>query len=117
MTPSPGAERRRHSRIPRVVNIHLHHKPSDREIPARTLDISDGGMLVSVPATAPVAPGQAICVRAGQDVLPRLPIRTDPCQCDDLDARIVRVDRNALLNTGQLQVGVALADRCHFLAG
>jgi hypothetical protein len=117
LTHSTDTERRQHNRIPRVVSIRLHHELTDREIPARTVDISDGGLLLSVPATAPVAPGQTVRVRAGQDVLPRVPMRTTPGEADELEATVVRVDRNALLSTGQLQLGVSLENRCHFLAG
>jgi hypothetical protein len=112
-----NSERRQHNRIPRVVTLQLRHQPSDRDIPARTLDISDGGMLMCVPATAPVAVGQPVRIQASQDTLPRLPVRTGPCDSDGLEAKIVRVDRNALLTSGQLQIGIRLENRCHFLVG
>ncbi len=117
MIDAPSAERRQHRRIPRVVNVEIEHPAAGCNIPARTLDISDGGMLVSVPPTAPVTEGQPVSIRASQNALPRLPKNSDPSSRETLDATIVRVDRNALLASGQLQVGIKLESRCHFLAG
>lgn len=117
MIDAPSAERRQHRRIPRVVNVEIEHPIAGCNIPARTLDISDGGMLISVPPSAPVASGQAVSIRASQDSLPRLPKASDPSSRETLEATIVRVDRNALLANGQLQVGIRLESRCHFLAG
>lgn len=117
MKDAPSSERRQHNRIPRVVHVQLRDPIAEKGIPARTLDISDGGMRVSVPSTAPLAEGQSVSIHVSQNVLPRLPKGTDPYNADTLQAQIVRVDRNALLSEGQLQVGVKLDQRCHFLAG
>ena len=102
MTPQPTAERRRHVRRPLSSKVRLFHVPTGRYYPARSVDASEGGMLMYVPVTAPVAPGQAVQVhleqvqRADLDYLP----------CEAVDATIVRVDRPRMLGTGHLPIGV-----------
>ncbi len=59
-------------------------------------------MLMYVPATVPVHPGQTLRVNMGTLPAPELGSMPDR----PMDATIVRVDRNALLSTGHIAVGV-----------
>jgi hypothetical protein len=105
MTDSQKAERRRHRRHSLSAGVDFYHEPSAGDHPARGVDISGGGMLMCVPVSAGVKPGQPIRVTIrsahrrpdnGLGVLsdaPRL-------------ARIVRVQREGLMLTGKLAVGV-----------
>ena len=97
------SDRRRHIRYPMATGVEFYHGPSRRKFPARSADVSRGGMLMFVPASTPVSPGQPIRVavnrytRAEFRELTREPV----------DATIVRVDRGGMLDGGgHLPVGV-----------
>jgi c-di-GMP-binding flagellar brake protein YcgR len=102
MNDMPKADRRRHRRHPLSAGVRFQHEPSASEFPGRAVDISDGGMLMYVPVSAPVKPGQPI----------RLTLRhvrsKQFSELGDkpLDARIVRVQRQGMMITGKLAVGV-----------
>ncbi len=105
MTDKPKADRRRHRRHPLSAGIQFYHEPSAGDYPARAVDISDSGMLMYVPVSAPVKPGHPI----------RVTIRSARRRPDDglgtlddtpRDARIVRVQREGIMITGKLAVGV-----------
>ena len=105
MTDVPTTDRRRHQRYPLSAGVRVYHEPSRGDLPARAVDISDGGMLMYMPVSAPVKPGQPV----------RLTIRRMPAGLFEalgakpLAARIVRVQRRGLLITGKLAVGVEFA--------
>ena len=103
-TPS-DQERRQYRRYPLATGLQFHHGPSRREIPARSVDISAGGMRMCVPATAPVSPGQPLRVNMGGTCRPELAGMGDK----PVSATIVRVDRNGLITTGHLTIGVRFA--------
>ena len=87
------------------MGIQFYHGPSQREFPGRTVDVSRTGTLMQVPATTPIRVGQTI--RLNVSVIPH-PQFADLGQ-DPIDATIVRVDRGALVATGQVAVGVRFA--------
>lgn len=88
--------------MPTSAGVQFVHGPTHREYPARCIDFSEGGILMYVPATAPIQVDQPI-----QLTLP------DP---DDsplgrfirqpVEATVVRVDRKKLLSVGHVAVGV-----------
>jgi c-di-GMP-binding flagellar brake protein YcgR len=102
MDHTPKTDRRRYPRHPLTAGVRFQHAPSASEFPGRAVDISDGGMLMYVPVSAPVKAGQPI----------RLTLRGIRAKqfsdLDDktLDARIVHVQRQGLLVTGRVAVGV-----------
>ena len=100
MSATPSTERRRHQRYPLATSVQFFHAKSQRDFPGRSVDVSDGGMLMFVPATVPLHAGQNIRLNASA-----LPARTDHTP-GQRDATVVRVDRNALLSAGHIAVGV-----------
>ncbi|MCJ7543146.1 MAG: PilZ domain-containing protein [Phycisphaerae bacterium] len=105
MTDMQKADRRRHHRRPLSAGVQFHHEPSAGDYPARAVDISDSGMLMYVPVSAPVKPGHPVRVTI------HLAHRRPDNGLGDLDdtprpARIVRVQREGLMITGKLAVGV-----------
>ena len=85
-----------------ATTVQFYHGPSRREYPARSVDISHGGMLMYVPAGVPVARGQPIRLTIGSHGRPELAgLGNKP-----LDATIVRVDRKGMIELGHLPVGV-----------
>ncbi len=102
MNATPSSERRTHKRFPLATSVQFFHDPSQRDFPGRSVDVSDGGMLMYVPATVPVHIGQ--CIRMDLAAVPR---NTYSGPTDSkVQAKVVRVDRNALLSTGHIAVGV-----------
>jgi len=99
----PGQERRRYVRYPLATSVRFYHGPSRREYPARSVDISGGGILMYVPAGAPIAPGHTIRLTVGGANRPEFaPLDRDA----PVEATIVRVDRHRMLSTGHLPVGI-----------
>jgi len=101
MSQGPSADRRKHVRYPLATTVQFFHYPTGREYPARSIDVSSGGILVYVPATAPVAPGQPIRLQLGVHNRPEFAGLTDR----PVDATVVRVDRQRMLKAGHLPVG------------
>ena len=99
MCASPAAERRQYPRQPLSARVHLHHQASRREFPARSVDVSEGGLLMYVPATTPVSVGQVVEVRFED------PPAGTPCG-QTVAGQVARVDRQKLLAMGYLAVGV-----------
>lgn len=94
-------ERRVHPRHRVPAGLTIEHAASDRCFPARTEDLSEGGICMLVPASAPVRKGQEISVTFGwfaHDDLSSFATTTHK-------AIIVRVNRQTLLDKGQLEVG------------
>lgn len=84
------------------MTIQFYHGQSMREYPARTVNISNGGMLMYVPISAPVAPGHTIRINLGSQSRPEFSgLGGEPC-----DATIVRVERKEITDVGYLPVGV-----------
>jgi len=101
MSAMPPTDRRQHVRRPLAVSVQFHHAPSRREYPGRCVDVSEGGMLMYVPAATPVKAGHAIRVA----IPPTSPGQTDNGY-QPVEATVVRVDRHAMLSMGHLAVGV-----------
>lgn len=107
---SAPADRRHYKRVATSALVRLHHGPSDREYPARSVDVSAGGMLMYVPAITPVGLGHRISIRTDSSAGPDAPGKFE---CDlprlgaqPVNATIVRVDRGKLVSTGQIVIGV-----------
>ena len=107
MSNTPSADRRQHQRYPLATSVQFYHGPSQREFPGRCIDISHGGMLMYVPATVPVHPGQTVRLNVGNVHLPEITELTD----EPIHATIVRVDRQALLTKGHIAVGMRFDNR------
>lgn len=105
MIDSPLRERRISPRYQLATGIRFLHGPSRRDFPARCVDISKSGLMMYVPAAAPVQPGQTVRLTLGG---------IDPEELAGLsgtpiEGTIVRVDRQVLLAEGHLAVGVRFA--------
>jgi len=88
-----------------ATTVQFYHGPSRREYPARSVDISHGGMLMYVPASVPVSRGQPIRLTIGSTARPELAGLGDK----PLDGTIVRVDRQKMLQLGHVPVGIRFA--------
>jgi len=102
---APTTERRRHVRHPVAAGTRFHHDASRRDFPARCANASAGGALMYVPAGAPLRTGHSIRLhtpRFDQADLATVSER-------DVDAEVVRVERDTLLSEGQVAVGVRFA--------
>ena len=96
-------EPRQHTRYPMSTGLQFHHGPSKREVPARSVDVSETGMLMYVPATTPVRTGQAVYVHLA-GIGRRSASGDGPVQ-----ATIVRVDREQMTSKGYLGIGLRFA--------
>ena len=101
MSQTRSMERRINQRYPLRTSVEFQHGPSQRGFPGRCVDISSGGMRMSVPATTPVQPGHPICVELGT-----VPLTKFAGQAKPVDGTVVRVDRDSFLAGGFLTVGV-----------
>jgi c-di-GMP-binding flagellar brake protein YcgR len=106
MNERTSADRRKYVRYPLATTVQFYHCPSRREVPARSVDISSGGILVYVPAGTPVAPGQPVQLRLGTHKRPEFALLSNR----PLDGTIVRVDRNKMMSVGHLPVGVRFSE-------
>ena len=102
MTRSTSPDRRQHARHPLATTVQFVHGPSRREYPARSVDVSHGGMLIYVPASVPIARGQSIQVTIGSHGRPELSELSNR----PLTATVVRVDRKKMMQLGHLPVGI-----------
>ena len=102
----PDDERRAHPRYPLATSAEFYHGPTQRDFPARCVNISEGGMLMYVPAHTPVQPGHPVRVGVGGINRPEFA----PLGAAPVDATIVRVDRRKLIREGHLAVGVRFAE-------
>lgn len=105
MTRTHQTERRQHQRFPLATSVQFNHTPSQRDFPGRCADISTGGMMMFVPATTPVQVGHVIRLDLNSLPRPDLPKLND----HPVDATVVRVDRQALLQSGNVAVAVRFA--------
>lgn len=88
------------------MTVQFYHGPSRREYPARSVNISFGGMLMYVPVGTPVAAGQPIRMTLGSHDRPEFAGLSER----PLDATIVRVDRKKIVEVGHVPVGVRFAE-------
>ncbi|MFP4141253.1 MAG: PilZ domain-containing protein [Planctomycetota bacterium] len=102
MSDASAKDRRAHQRFPLATSVQFHHAQSRRDFPGRSVDLSGGGMLMYVPATAPVHTGQTIKLNLGHVPISEVPDFAGR----DVNATVVRVDRNTLLSSGHIAVGV-----------
>lgn len=66
MNQPPPTERRCHRRLPLSASVEFRHGPTRRDYPARSVDLSAGGMLMYVPATVPIRVGHDVHLRIGR---------------------------------------------------
>ncbi|HUU30803.1 MAG TPA: PilZ domain-containing protein [Phycisphaerae bacterium] len=104
MTEAPS-ERRTHPRYPLATGVEFYHGPSQRQFPGRCSNISLGGLKMYVPAATPVRPGQPIRLSIGAVRRPEF----SRLGAGPVEATIVRVDRQAMIDEGDLAVGVRFA--------
>lgn len=104
MSQTRSVERRAHQRYPLCTGVEFRHGPSHRDFPGRCVNISTGGMQMSVPATTPVQPGHPIRIDLGT-----VPLTEFAGDGSPVDGTIVRVDRESFLAAGHLTVGVRFA--------
>ncbi|MFB3891729.1 MAG: PilZ domain-containing protein [Phycisphaerae bacterium] len=102
MSSPPAADRRQFARRPLALAVRFHHVPTGREFPGRCIDISAGGMLMHIPPTAPVLPGQEIRIDLSALTGPDTAGVANP----DTPAEVVRVDRRKLIPLGRIAIGV-----------
>jgi len=104
MTPAGSVDRRQHRRRPLATAVQSYHGPSQLEFTARSVDISEGGLLIHVPARLPIKPGDVLQITLSDVPNPEfadLIGRT-------IDATVVRVNRQSLLSVGYVSVGLSL---------
>ena len=105
MIDRPIKERRVSPRYQLAAGAQFFHGPSGRNLPGRCVDISRSGLLMYVPASAPVQAGQPIRLTLGAiDMAELAGLSAAP-----IEGTIVRVDRGKLLSEGHLAVGVRFA--------
>jgi hypothetical protein len=95
-------ERRAQKRFAQAAGVQFHHDLSGRDFPGRCVDVSQGGLQMYVPAATPVQPGQAVRLALSGITEPALAALGGK----SLNATVVRVDRQALTQKGQLAIGV-----------
>jgi len=103
MCSAPSVDRRRHVRVPLSAALTFRHAPTDREFPARGVDVSQGGLLMYAPATAPLQAGHRLRISIGQRDKPS----AAPFAGRTVNGTVVRVDRHAFIEMGHVSVGVA----------
>lgn len=102
MSAAPSVDRRKHPRHPLATSVQFYHGQSQRDFPGRCVDISEGGMLMFLPASTPVQPGDSVRVTLGSVSRPEFSSLGER----PIDGTVVRVDRKALLRLGQIVTGV-----------
>ncbi len=102
MNSASSIDRRKHARHPLPTSVEFHHGPSHRDFPGRCVDLSKGGMLMYVPASTPVQPGDSLRVQLGSMNRPEFA----ELGAAPVEASIARVNRQSLLDVGYLAVGV-----------
>jgi hypothetical protein len=100
----PATQRRVHPRLAVTAGVRIWHELSCREFPARMVNVSRGGLLMSVPITAPVLEGHAVRLRGLADAAGELVPAGE-----DISAVVVRVDRSAAIRKGRVMVAVRFA--------
>lgn len=96
------ADRRKHARHPLATSVEFYHEPSRKTFPGRCIDISHGGLMMFVPATAPLQAGHSIRVTVGSIDRPEFAnLGQEP-----MAATVIRVQRHTLLSLGSVAVGI-----------
>ena len=101
-----SAERRMDRRYPLSTSVNFFHGPSNREFPARCVDVSRGGMLMYVPVSTPVKVGQPLRLNVGSVSRPEFAGLSEK----PMDGTIARVDRHRMLEEGYVAVGVRFTE-------
>ena len=99
-------ERRRNRRYPLSAGMNFYHAPSQREFPARSVDISKGGMLMHAPISTPLKVGQQLRLTVPGVERPEFAGLSDRT----VDGTVVRVDRDGLVEKGCVAVGVMFTE-------
>lgn len=102
MSMVPSADRRQHTRQPLAGAVVMYHQPSQRQYVARAVDISQGGMMVYMPAAAPVGAGHEVQMTITGSLRPEF----EEMRNKALAAQVVRVNRRPLTTAGHVAVGV-----------
>ena len=102
MNDATEVDRRRHVRYPLATSVEFYHGPSRRRFPARSADVSGGGMLMYVPAGTPVSVGESVRLTVGSGGRPEFAGLSDK----PMEATIVRVERGGILGSGHLPIGI-----------
>jgi hypothetical protein len=98
-------ERRKHKRYPYSANLRF-RRQDGRALPARSVDISSGGMLLNVLAYQDLFAGQTVTLDLdSDDVLDIFPDVYLPCS-HVLQATIVRIERGRLSSNGYMSIAV-----------
>ncbi|MBN1943119.1 MAG: PilZ domain-containing protein [Phycisphaerae bacterium] len=101
-------ERRRHRRHAYSTNLRF-RREDGKALPARSVDISSGGMLLNVLAHQDLSVGQTITLDLdADDVLDVLPDVYLPSS-HVLQAAIVRIERGRLSSNGYMSIAVEFA--------
>jgi len=98
-------ERRRYTRYAYSTNLRF-RREDGRALPARSVDISSGGMLLNVLAYQDLVPGQTVTLDIdSDDVLDTFPDVYLPCS-HVLQATIIRIERGRLSSNGYMSIAV-----------
>jgi len=96
------ADRRKNPRHPLATSVEFYHAASRKSYPGRCIDISNGGLMMFVPATAPLQVGHSLSVSIGSVNRPEFAnLGTEP-----MTATVVRVERRTLISMGSVAVGI-----------
>lgn len=98
-------ERRRHSRHAYSTNLRF-WRENGRALPARSVDISSGGMLLNVLAHPDLSTGQTISLDLDTDVVQDLFPDVYLPGNHVLQASIVRIERGGLSSNGYMRIAV-----------
>ncbi len=109
MSDASAKDRRQHARHPLPTSVQFFHGMSEREFPGRCVDISKSGMMMYVPASVPIKAGDPLKITLGSVPRPEFAdLGHDPSE-----AMVVRVDRNSILRTGHLAIGLRFMEMAH----
>ncbi|MBN1556420.1 MAG: PilZ domain-containing protein [Phycisphaerae bacterium] len=98
-------ERRKHTRHLYSTNLRF-RREDGKALPARSVDISSGGMLLNVLAHQDLFPGQTITLDLdSDDVFDVFPDVYLPCS-HVLQATIIRIERGRLSSNGYMSIAV-----------
>jgi hypothetical protein len=99
-------ERRRQPRQALRLTSRVAHELSGRSFTCEVVDASPDGARLLVPVTMPVAVGHYVHIDPGGVTSAKVPAWVGR----DLNAKVVRVDRETLVANGRVTVGVLLAE-------
>ena len=105
MTDTPS-DRRKHERFPLASSVEVQLAATGKKYPGRSVDVSLGGMLVYLPASAPIVAGQELELTVTPSPAAPAPAGVAGAVARTRSARVVRVDRDGLVKLGRLGVAV-----------